>query len=43
VPVAILERRLEKATSQKEKMKIEMKLMALLQVSASRIRMIHND
>ena len=31
--MAILERRLEMAVSQKEKMKIEMKMMALLRVS----------
>lgn len=33
VPMAILERRLEMARSQKEKMKIEMKMMRLLRVS----------
>ncbi len=33
VPVAILEHRLEKATSPKEKMQIEMKLMSVLRVS----------
>ena len=43
VPLAILERRLEKTTSEKEKAKIEMKIMSLLRVSSARMSSVMRE